>query len=131
MRRKYGNIKADIGGSKIDSRGEAKRFAELQLLEKLGEIRELNRQVKYDLCGAGGTKVCRIIVDFTYWEGNQFVAEDFKGMETKDFLIKEKLFKDNYPGVEFRKSGPWEKIRDKRNAKARAKRQALKAGIAA
>ena len=55
---------------------------------------------------------------------DQFVAEDFKGVETKDFLIKEKLFKDNYPGVEFRKSGAWQKIRDQRNAKLRAKRAA-------
>lgn len=124
--KKYRNITVATAAGRMDSKGEAKRYRDLQVLEQIGEIRELNRQVKYELRGQGGGKVCSIIVDFTYWEGDQFVAEDFKGMETKDFIIKEKLFKDNYPGVEFRKSGAWKAIRDKRNAKVRAKRLAAR-----
>jgi hypothetical protein len=127
-RNKYGNNRKakTADGERVDSSGEAKRYLVLLQDEKDGRIRQLHRQVPYKLYGRGGNVICTLKVDFTYFEGQTGVAEDYKGMETKDFLIKEKLFKDNYPGVEFRKSGPWQKIRDKKNAKARSKRQADK-----
>ena len=39
--RKYGNKKALYGGAVYDSRKEARRAAELSLLEKAGEITDL------------------------------------------------------------------------------------------
>ena len=49
MRNKYGNKKTVVDGITFDSRKEAKRYQELKLLEKAGEIKDLRRQVKYEL----------------------------------------------------------------------------------
>lgn len=126
-RPKYGNKKTVMAdGTKVDSKGEARRYAELLFLQEQNVIRQLERQVRYKLYGRGGMEVCALVVDFRYFEGNQLVCEDFKGVETPAFRIKEKLFADNYPGVLFRKSGAWQKIRDRANLKARAKRAAKK-----
>ena len=40
-KRKYGNKKIEIDGVKFDSKKEAKRYGYLQLLEVLGEIKDL------------------------------------------------------------------------------------------
>ena len=45
MRNKYGNKKTVVDGITFDSRKEAKRYQELKLLEKAGEIKDLRRQV--------------------------------------------------------------------------------------
>lgn len=116
---KYRNKGCIIDGIKFDSTGEGGRYLELKILERQGLIRQLHRQVPYKLFGRGNTVICKIVADFTYFEGEAGVAEDYKGVETKDFRIKEKLFLDNYPGVEFRKSGPWKKIKEAKAAKAK------------
>lgn len=124
---KYGNKKTVMAdGTKVDSKGEARRYAELLFLQEQGIIRQLERQVRYKLYGRGGNEICALVVDFRYFEGNQTIAEDWKGVRTPGFNIKFKLFQDNYPGVMFRLSGPHQKIRDKANAKARSKRAAKK-----
>lgn len=120
-RPKYGNHKVSKDGVTYDSAGEAKRFADLTLLNSLGKIRNLQRQVNFDLFGKGGNKICAIRWDFAYFEGNTSVVEDWKGVKTPEFKIKEKLFLDNYPGYELRLSGPWKKIEDTERAKSRAK----------
>lgn len=131
-RPKYGNKKTVmLDGTRMDSKGEARRYAELLLLQEQGIIERLERQVRYKLYGRGLTEVCALVVDFRYMEGATTVCEDFKGVETPSFRIKEKLFSDNYPGVLFRKSGAWQKIRDKANAKARSKRAQKKLSAAA
>ena len=126
-RPKYGNKKTVMAdGTKVDSKGEARHYAGLLLLQEQGIIRQLERQVRYKLYGRGGNEICALVVDFRYFEGNQLIVDDWKGVRTPDFNIKFKLFQDNYPGVLFRLSGPHQKIRDKANAKERAKRAAKK-----
>lgn len=108
--KKYGNVKAEVDGKIFDSRKEARRFIELQMLLQAGAISELETQKKYILIPAqrepdtvgprGGVKPGRLIehevsyiADFVYrdTETGKTVVEDTKGVRTKEFIIKRKL----------------------------------------
>ena len=110
MKNKYHSKKVVLNGIVFDSKKEAKRFAELSLLETAGAISDLQRQVKYilipaqrepDTVGARGgikkgkviEKECAYIADFVYKDLtlNETVVEDTKGFRTKDYIIKRKL----------------------------------------
>ncbi len=93
-RNKYGAKKTQVGEITFDSKKEAQRYMELQLLERAGEISNLRRQVKIDLIGQyrpmytrTGRKM-RLTVDFAYVEDNIEVLEDAKGMWTRDFEVR-------------------------------------------
>lgn len=76
-----------------DSKREAIRAAELQLMEKLGEIRELRYQVEYELIPKQqGERAVKYKADFVYRDksGNE-VVEDSKGFKTRDYILKRKL----------------------------------------
>ena len=110
---KYGNRKVKVNGIDFDSMKEGKRYQELLLLEKAGEISDLQLQVKYVLIPAyrepdtigknGGVhkgklieRECSYIADFSYKtaDGTQ-VVEDVKGFRHSKaydiFAIKRKL----------------------------------------
>ena len=53
-RLKYGNVKTVVDGIKFDSKKEAARYKELQLLERAGEIKDLELQPKFYLQGKNG-----------------------------------------------------------------------------
>lgn len=97
MGNKYGNRKTTVDGVTYDSAKEARRGAELRLLERAGEITDLHRQVKYELLPAqrrDGRVVERpvsYVADFVYKENGEEVVEDAKGMRTKEYVIKRKL----------------------------------------
>jgi len=40
--------------------------------------------------------------DFVYEENGKTVVEDVKGVRTRDYILKRKLFKYNYPDIQFR-----------------------------
>lgn len=98
---KYHNEKVIIRGERFDSRKEARRYEELMLLARVGQISGLQRQVKYVLIpaqydGEGRKRrclerECAYLADFVYTENGQTVVEDTKGMRTKDYIIKRKL----------------------------------------
>lgn len=93
-RNKYGAKKTIVGDVKFDSKKEAQRWIELQLLERAGEISNLRRQVRIDLMGQHRpllTKTgrqMRLTVDFAYIENGIEVLEDSKGMWTRDFEVR-------------------------------------------
>ena len=106
--RKYRNTKVTVDGVTYDSKKEYRRFCELSMLEKSGEITDLRRQVEFELIPAqrepdtigskGGIKKGKLIerkccyrADFVYKENGKTVVEDTKGMRTKDYIIKRKL----------------------------------------
>ena len=96
-RNKYGARKTTVDGITFDSKWEAQRWGELQAMERGGLVRDLERQVKYDIV-VNGEKICRYIADFRYKmvddDGStKEVVEDAKGFETADFKIKKKLMK--------------------------------------
>lgn len=110
---KYGNEKIVSDGEVFDSKREYRRWCELKLLEKAGEIWGLERQVKFVLIPAqheytgevykrgkhkGEPKPGKClehevsyIADFVYFTDAEQVVEDCKGMRTKDYVIKRKL----------------------------------------
>lgn len=103
---KYNNKKVCLDGQEFDSRKEAKRYAELQLLLRAGEIKDLDRQVRIELIPAQyvddptkpkGKRCVELAVnyvaDFVYTDTRtgEKVIEDTKGFKTKDYIIKRKL----------------------------------------
>jgi hypothetical protein len=98
---KYRAHKVTYDGVTFDSRLEHRRWCELQLLERAGEISDLQRQVHFELIpavrGKGGKIEERPVVyiaDFVYkdHDGNQIV-EDAKGAKTREYIIKRKLMR--------------------------------------
>lgn len=95
---KYGNQKVTDQGITFDSKAEHKRWVYLCMLAKTGEIRDLQRQVPFELIPAtpkprGGIERPTIyLADFVYLDkaGKQIV-EDVKGAVTPEFRLKRKL----------------------------------------
>ena len=94
---KYGNRKVPADGQTFDSRKEYRRFCELRLLEKAGEVADLRRQVRFELLPAqriDGKVIERAvtyIADFVYTAHGQTVVEDTKGVRTKEYILKRKM----------------------------------------
>lgn len=82
---KYRNIQVQNEHGHFDSRGEARRFEELKLLEYAGEITDLKRQFPIPLHGQDGPirfdngRRARLVVDFAYREDGEWCYEDYKG----------------------------------------------------
>lgn len=83
---KYGAKKTTVDGITFDSKAEAKRWQELKLLEKAGEIRGLARQMAFELSTCrptcdGKTRLGVYICDFRYFAlpTGECVIEDVKG----------------------------------------------------
>lgn len=98
---KYGNTKREYDGYKFDSLREMRRYQELELLEKAGEIRNLKLQVPFILqdkfvdYSGKAQRAITYKADFVYedkgrdWE---LVVEDCKGFRTPVYQIKKKMF---------------------------------------
>ena len=93
MGSKYNNRKMTApDGQKFDSVKEYHRWGCLRLLERAGAIKDLKRQVKYELIPRiGDQRACTYIADFTYMEDGKLVVEDVKGIKTDAYKIKKKL----------------------------------------
>ena len=99
--RKYGNKKVTIDGIQFDSKHEAQRWAELRLMERAGEICELERQVSFcliptqrdEITGKVIEREAKYIADFVYRDKKTYklVVEDAKGMKTDVYKLKKKL----------------------------------------
>jgi hypothetical protein len=98
-RKKYGNVKTEIDGIKFDSKAEGRRYRQLKLMEQAGAMHGLILQKPFVLHAGIVYKA-----DFAYFElsTNKLVAEDVKGVETKEFKLKKRLFKEDYPEWELR-----------------------------
>lgn len=94
---KYHNRKITRDGETFDSMKEYRRFCELRLLERAGQVTDLRRQVKFELIPAQRVdgkvveRACGYVADFVYTENGQQVVEDAKGMRTQEYRLKRKL----------------------------------------
>ena len=90
---KYNNTKIRVDGRLFDSKAEAARWQELQLLERAGEITELERQVEYELIPKQkGERAAKYVADFRYVDNEgKTVVEDTKGVRTPVYILKRKL----------------------------------------
>ena len=109
MYNKYRAKKTVIDGITFDSKAEARRYSELKLLQMGRKIKNLELQPRFELQPGfthKGKKIQAInyIADFAYidCETGANVVEDVKGMRTKEFNIKYKLFLKKYPDIDFR-----------------------------
>lgn len=104
---KYRNIPTIVDGVRFASKAEAKRDAELRLLERAGKIWIEKRQPRFPLV-VNGVKVCTYVGDWRYTEfqpgANVDVVEDRKGALTPAFKIKWALAKALHPEIEWRLS---------------------------
>ncbi len=89
-RGKYGNKKVAYRGAMFDSQRELKRYLHLQMLEDVGAIRDLKRQVVFRL-KVKGCKVTKYVADFVYIQDGKKIVEDCKGHRTREYLLKKKL----------------------------------------
>ena len=115
---KYNAKKVSVDGIEFDSKKEAKRYQELLLLQKAGEIYMLERQKVYELLPAqrepdtvgkrGGVikgklleRAVEYVADFVYTDKNgKTVVEDVKGFREGGayavFVLKRKLMLYRY-----------------------------------
>lgn len=94
--RKYGNIFCeDDRGNKYPSLKQMNRAKELQLLEKHGKIKDLKEEVTFDII-INDKKVCKVRVDFVYYENGEIVYEDSKGILNEVQTLRYKLFAIQY-----------------------------------
>lgn len=97
-RAKYGaNRTTTADGIPHDSKREAKRWTELQILQQTGHISDLRRQVPFGLEGRdgpimtdSGKKQRSYVADFHYFDRRNgvWVIEDAKGFPTKEYKLK-------------------------------------------
>lgn len=107
---KYHATKTVVDGITFDSKREAKRYSELKLMERAGVIKDLQRQVRYELIpafDAGGKhyRPTSYVADFVYVDtkSGEEVVEDCKGFRTEVYKLKAKMFAHKY-GVSIRES---------------------------
>lgn len=82
--RKYRNAPVSIGTQRFDSELEARRWGELVLLERAGQIRDLQRQVRFALVAT---------VRLPGAKRRTPAIEDVKGMRTRVYKMKRHLMK--------------------------------------
>lgn len=90
---KYNNKPVERDGIKFASKREARRYHNLCLLQRAGEISELELQPKYDLV-VEGMKVCSYVGDFRYLLHRKRIVEDVKSPATAKnpvYRLKKKL----------------------------------------
>lgn len=91
-RSKFNNRKVKADGHTFDSDAEYRRYCQLRLLERAGEIADLRLQFPVELMPPVRVKpairAITYIPDFVYIEGGVTVIEDVKGVETDVFSLK-------------------------------------------
>lgn len=101
------NVKCQVDGIKFDSKAEARRYTELDLLQKAGEIKELRLQPRFALaCGAtpirirnkhGHPRRTFYFADFEYrTKQGELIIEDVKGYDTQLSRLKRAIVEAQY-----------------------------------
>jgi Protein of unknown function (DUF1064) len=94
-----------VDNIRFASRREAGRWCELRLLERSGEITDLERQIAYRL-HVCGKHVATYYCDHRYRDKNgELVVEDVKSTPTRtpQYLLKKKMLKAEY-GIEIKET---------------------------
>ena len=92
---KFKAVPTEVDGIRFASKKEAKRYQELKLLERAGEISRLELQPRYDIT-INGVKVCTYVADFRYFGKAKQIVEDCKGFKTPLYRLKSKLVRALY-----------------------------------
>lgn len=88
---KYGNVGVRTEEGYFASKRELAHWLGLKDRERAGEISDLRRQVRIDVYGANGKKVCVYVADAVHQENGEEVICDSKGYRTPTYRLKKKL----------------------------------------
>ncbi|WP_313434339.1 DUF1064 domain-containing protein [Novosphingobium sp.] len=106
---KYGAKKCECRAGHVhDSKAEARRCNELQLMERAGAIIGLEQQpvFRFEVDGRpvmlDNGQQARLKADFSYIENGRKVVEDRKGVIVRDFPLRWALARTMWPDIEWR-----------------------------
>lgn len=100
---KYYAVSTVIDGIRFASKREARRYRQLELLQKAGEISGLCLQPRFPI-SVNGEHVCEYRADFSYKDkSGEVVVEDVKGVKTPVYRLKKRLVRALY-GVEIKET---------------------------
>lgn len=82
-RSKFGAVRCEVDGLSFDSKMEARRWSQLVLMERAGQVSALARQVHFPLY-VGDIRIGDYVADFVYQRepDGERVIEDAKGVLT-------------------------------------------------
>lgn len=91
---KYHNKPLEVDGWKFDSKAEAKYYQDLKIMKAAGEVLGWDYKPVFWL-----TPDIKYIADWTvyYSDGKIEVIDNKGGLETKEFILKKKLFNSSHP----------------------------------
>jgi hypothetical protein len=93
MKHKFHNVPQTIDHIRFASKKEAKRYEELKLLKRSGEVLFFLRQTPFHLPGA-----TKYLCDFTvFWSNGDITFEDVKGLKTPTYKLKKRMIEHLYP----------------------------------
>lgn len=103
---KYGAKPTTVDNIRFASQKEARRYQELKLLEKAGEIALIEVQPRFPLCVAGNDGLAKhvgdYVADFRYIVRgyrpilDKVVVEDVKGVRTAVYRLKKRIVEAQY-----------------------------------
>lgn len=108
---KYRNQKVEVDGHLFDSKREAEVYAELKLLQKHGDVKDIELQPEFELLpsfrvGKASYRGIKYRADFrvTYHDGRQEVWDVKSRITAKnpEYRMKVKLLLYKYPTLSFR-----------------------------
>jgi hypothetical protein len=90
---KYNAQRTEVNGIKFPSKKQARRYQELVLMMRAGEIKMFLREVPFHLPGN-----VKYLADFVVFNHDgTFVVEDVKGVRTQTYIMKKKMVEALYP----------------------------------
>jgi hypothetical protein len=92
---KYGAKKTVVDNITFDSRAEAVRYCGLKVLFRAGKIHNLEIQPQFHF-RLDGAKIFTYKADFAYFDGDQRIIEDVKGVRTAVYRLKKKLIEAQF-----------------------------------
>ena len=82
-----------VDGIKFPSKREARRYQELVLAQRAGEVVFFLRQPRFDLPGS-----TKYYADFlVFWKDGSVTVEDTKGHKTSEYKLKKRQVEELYP----------------------------------
>lgn len=107
---KYHNERVATDDGDFDSKAEAARWADLKIMQRAGQIKDLERQVRIPLHGQNGPLLGEngrprvYVADFTYFDCalGVPVIEDRKGFKTKEYVLKKAILRAQ--GIEIKET---------------------------
>ena len=102
-RSKYGAVKTTVDGITFDSKAEARRWLELRILLRAGEITNLEVHKTFPIVINGvpvkmnNGHVAKYTADFVYFDkAGKRIVEDVKGFVVRDFPLRRAIIEHIY-----------------------------------